>query len=47
METTFFTQIKTRRPTTSYISRNKKQLQHQLSLDPEIDPSQKLKIYKE
>lgn len=47
MDSTFFTQIKERRPTTSYITRNKTQLQHQLSLDPEIDPSQKLRIYKE
>jgi hypothetical protein len=47
LETTFFTQIKERRPKTSYISRNKTHLQHQLSLDPEIDPSQKIKTYKD
>jgi len=47
MDTTFFTQVKERRPNTSHIVRNKTQLQHQLCLDPEIDPTQKLKIYKE
>lgn len=46
-EATFFTQIRERRPTTSHISRNKTQLTPQLSLDPELDPTVKLKFCKE
>ena len=43
---TFFTEPRSR-PRTSHISRNKTQLRQQFALDPEIDPSAKLKSVKE
>ena len=43
---TFFTEPKTR-PQTSHISRNKTLLRQQFALDPEIDPSAKLKSVKD
>ena len=44
--TTFFTEPKSR-PHTSHIARNKTQLKQQFSLDPEIDPSAKLRSVKD
>lgn len=44
--TTFLTRSTNIRPKTSYISRNKTNLQ-ELMLDPELNSANKVKIYKE